>query len=240
MFTRSRNNTAPSKTDTQHVLEILMEINAICRNRSLHYVNDDSMAFLSSSTLAHSSYGLRLSSLGCSNWEFVIMHPGNELLQSSPTSTSAAHHLAQESNKSLPADMSVQFHFRLLVPMSLFASAPALLVRFFARAPRAASLCPSTVSSNSGSALCTHSDSPVCMCQFHMSCEFRFCCDSQMKCSCMVAASTIADSFLWANTSAPRIRSGLAVNREPIRHEGQTLFSFFFPIYLLCFRKSFA
>ena len=53
-----------AKTDTQHVLVVLMQINAICRNRSLHYVNDDFMAFLSSSTLAHSSHGLRLSSLG--------------------------------------------------------------------------------------------------------------------------------------------------------------------------------
>ena len=43
------------------------------------------------------------------------------------------------------------------------------------------------------------------------------------------------DLFLWANTSAPRIRSGLVVNREPIRHEGQSLFSFFFPVSLLCF-----
>ena len=38
------------------------------------------------------------------------------------------------------------------------------------------------------------------------------------------------DLFLWAKTSAPRIRSGLVVNREPIRHEGQTLFAFFFPV----------
>ena len=85
------------------------------------------------------------------------------------------------------ADMFVRYHHRLLVSMSLVHIGTCLVGWDFARAPRAAARCPSTVGSYSGSPVCTY-------CQFLVSCPFRICFENRKKCQCTVPASNIVST----------------------------------------------